>query len=106
MTRLADLYDRVAGVPPWPHLLAADLRQAPELAVLAVLDAGLRAVLAALAAEHPTLDDLGPPGEPPTLRQARQLVAAALALGAALDDYRRAVIAALASPIPPIDDLF
>jgi hypothetical protein len=54
----------------------------------------MRAALAALAAEHPTLADLGPPDEPPTLRHARELVKACLTLGAALDSYRRAAIAA------------
>jgi len=98
-------HDLLASVPPWPRPFVHDLRQAPELAVLAVLQAGLRATLVALSAEHPTLDDLGAPREPPTLRQARQLVAAALALSTALDDYRHAVIATLGPRIPPVDDV-
>lgn len=105
MTRLAVHLGLLDIVPPWPPSLVPDLRHAPELAVLAVLHAGLRATLVALAAEHPTLDDLGAPGEPPTLRQARRLVGAALALSAALDNYRRAVIATLGPRIPPLDDI-
>jgi len=106
MIRLPVHHDLVDTVPPWPRPLVPDLRHAPELAVLAMLHAGLRAALVALAAEHPTLADLGAPGESPTLRQARRLVGAALALGAALDDYRRAVTAALGPRIPgPLDDL-
>lgn len=105
MTRVTTHHDLLDTVPPWPRPLVSDLRQAPELAVLAVLHAGLRATLVALTAEHPTLDDLGDPHEPPTLRQARRLVGAALALSAALDGYRRAVIAAVNPRIPPLDDV-
>jgi hypothetical protein len=105
MTRLPAPHDLLDTVPPWPRPLVPDLRHAPELAVLTVLHVGLRAALVALTAEHPTLDDLGAPGEPPTLRQARRLVGSALALSAALDDYRRTVIAALGPRIPPLDDL-
>lgn len=105
MTRVTTHRDLLDTAPPWPRPLVSDLRQAPELAVLAVLHAGLRATLVALTAEHPTLEDLGGPREPPTLRQARRLVGAALALSAALDDYRRAVIAAVGPPIPPLDDV-
>jgi hypothetical protein len=81
-------------LPPWPRPFVADLRCAPELAVLAVVHTAVRAALVALAAAHPTLADLGPPDEPPTLRRARELVDACLTLGAALDSYRRAAIAA------------
>jgi hypothetical protein len=81
-------------LPPWPRSLVFDLRRAPELAVLAVLHAALRAALVALFAEHPTLVDLGPPDEPPTLRHARRLVSAGLALSAALNTYRAAALAA------------
>jgi hypothetical protein len=81
-------------LPPWPRTVVGDLRRAPELAVLAVVHTAVRAALAALAAEHPTLADLGPSDEPPTLRRARELVETCVALGAALDGYRRAAIAA------------
>ena len=63
-------------------------------AVLAVVHTAVRAALVALAAEHPTLSDLGPPDEPLTVRNARELVEVCLDLGAALDLYRRAAIAA------------
>ena len=105
MTPLTRHHDLLDTMPPWQRPLVPDLHQAPELAVLAVLHAGLHATLVALTAEHPTLDDLGGPGEPPTLRQARRLVGAVLALDAALDDYRRAVIVSLGPRIPPSDDL-
>jgi hypothetical protein len=86
--------DFLEKLPPWPRPLVSDLRHAPELAVLAVLHTALRAALVALAAEHPTLAELGPPQEPPTLRHARRLVRAGLALDAALDAYRSAALAA------------
>jgi hypothetical protein len=92
-------------LPPWPRPFVSDLRCAPELAVLAVLHTALRAALVALAAEHPTLADLGPPEEPPTLRHARALVDACLALAAALDSYRRAAIATFQTCRPCDDDL-
>ena len=101
MTRSAAHHDRCDIALPWPSPLAPELRRAPELAVLTMLHAGLRAALAALRAEHPTLDDLGAPGEPPTLRHARRLVGAALSMTAVLDDYRRAVIATLGPQLPP-----
>jgi hypothetical protein len=105
VTRPAARHDLLDDVLPWPHPLVGDLRQAPELAVLAVLHATLRAALIALTAEHPTLVELGPPTEPPSLRQARRFVASALALAAALDDYRHAVIAALSPHVASDNDL-
>jgi hypothetical protein len=86
--------DLLDELPPWPRPFVGDLRRAPELAVLAVVHTAVRAALVALAAEHPTLADLGPPDEPLTLRHARELVEICLTLGAALDGYRRAAIAA------------
>lgn len=86
--------DPLDQLPPWPRPFVSDLRRAPELAVLAVVHTAVRAALVALAAEHPTLADLGPPNDPATLRRARELVDACLTLGAALDRYRRAAIAA------------
>lgn len=86
--------DLLDELPPWPRPFVSDLRCAPELAVLAVVHTAVRAALVALAAEHPTLADLGPPDEPLTLRHARELVEICLTLGAALDRYRRAAIAA------------
>ena len=94
MTRAHAHRDLLDELPPWPRPFVSDLRCAPELAVLAVVHTAVRAALVALAAAHPTLADLGPPDEPPTLRRARELVDACLSLGAALDRYRRAAIAA------------
>jgi hypothetical protein len=92
-------------LPPWPRPFVSDLHCAPELAVLAVLHTAIRAALVALAAEHPTLTDLGSPDEPPTLRHARALVDTCLALAAALDSYRRVAIAAFRICRPCDDDL-
>lgn len=94
MTRSRAHRDLLDELPPWPRPFVSDLRGAPELAVLAVVHTAVRAALVALAAEHPTLADLGPADEPPTLRHARELVETCLALGAALDSYRCAAIAA------------
>jgi hypothetical protein len=102
VTRRRDHRDLLDELPPWPRPLVTDLRRAPELAILAVLHTAVRAVLVALAAEHPTLADLGPPEEPPTLRHARVLVDTCFALAAALDSYRRAAIAAF-QVCPPGD---
>ena len=105
MTRPRAHRDLLDELPPWPRPFVSDLRCAPELAVLAVLHTAVRAALVALAAEHPTLTDLGPPDEPPTLRHARALVDTCLALAAALDSYRRVAIAAFRICRPCDDDL-
>lgn len=105
MTRRRPHRDLLDDLPPWPRPFVDDLRRAPELAVLAVVHAALRAALVALAAEHPTLADLGPPDEPPTLRHARELVDTCLILSAALDSYRRAALAAFRSCRPADHDL-
>jgi hypothetical protein len=105
MIRRSPCRDFLDELPPWPRPLVMDLRHAPELAVLAVLHTALRTALAALAAEHPLLADLSPPGEPPTLRHARSLVAACLALGVSLDGYRRAALAAFRDGGPEDRDL-
>lgn len=74
-----------------PRALAA----APELASLAIVEAALIAALVALRVEHPTLDDLAEPQEPPSLHRARSLVASAAVLAVSLRRYRVAVLAAL-----------
>lgn len=72
-----------------PRLLAA----APELALLALLDSALAICTSALIAEHPTLEhDLRPDPEPPSLREARRLIAAAQRFRCTVDGYRNAVI--------------
>ena len=71
------------------RLLAA----APELATLALLDTALDVCTSALLAEHPTLDhDLRHDPEPPSLREARRLIAAALRFRRTLVRYRNAVV--------------
>jgi hypothetical protein len=92
VTRIAGAGDRLPDLAPWPRPLVPELHQAPELSIFTALHATLPAVLVALIAEHPSVADLARPGEVPTVRLARRLVAAALALGDALDDYRRAVL--------------
>jgi hypothetical protein len=71
------------------RLLAA----APELATLALLDTALDVCTSALLAEHPTLDhDLRSDPEPPSLREARRLIAAALRFRCTIVRYRNAVL--------------
>lgn len=80
------------------RLLAA----APELATLALLESALTVCTTALLAEHPTLNhDLRPEPEPPSLREARRLLAAAHRLRCVVPRYRAAVLDAL---LPPRDD--
>ena len=80
------------------RLLAA----APELATLALLDSALTVCTVALLAEHPTLDhELRPDPEPPSLREARRLIAAAQRFRSTIVRYRSAVIDSLA---PARDD--
>jgi hypothetical protein len=74
------------------RLLAA----APELAALALLDSALTVCTLALLAEHPTLDhELRPDPEPPSLREARRLIAAAQRFRTTIARYRHAVIDSL-----------
>ena len=94
MTRARAPRNPIDQLPPSSRPFVGDLRRAPELAVLAVVHTAVRAALAALAAEHPTLADLAPPAEPPTLRHARELVEICVTLDAAIGRYRRAAIAA------------
>ena len=72
---------------------------APELAALTLVEGALHTALLALVAEHPTLQDFAAPGEPPSLRRARRLIAAAATLDRALARYRCAVYDAIA-PLP------
>lgn len=77
------------------RLLAA----APELATLALLESALTVCSTALLAEHPTLDhDLQPDPEPPSLREARRLLAAAHRFRCTIVRYRNAVIDGLVPP--------
>jgi hypothetical protein len=82
------------------RLLAA----APELATLALLETALTVCTAALLAEHPTLDhDLRPDPEPPSLREARRLIAAARRFRCTVARYKSAVIDSLV-PLRDHDD--
>lgn len=81
-----------------PRVLAA----APELASLVLLDTALTVCTTALRAEHPTLDhELRPDPEPPSLREARRLIAAAHRLRSTVARYRNAVIDSL---VPLLDN--
>lgn len=85
--------------PAPPHLDHRLLVAAPELATLALLETALTVCSAALLAEHPTLGhDLRPHPEPPSLREARRLIAAAHRLRGAAARYRSAVIDSLVAP--------
>jgi hypothetical protein len=82
--------------PDPPPLDRRLLAAAPELAALALLDSALGICTTALLAEHPTLDhDLRPDPEPPSLREARRLLAAAQRLRCTVARYRSAVIDSL-----------
>jgi hypothetical protein len=77
------------------HLLAA----APELATLALLDHALAVCATTLFAQHPTLaHDLRPEPEPPSLREARRLIAATHRSRRAITRYRNAVLDVLVPP--------
>jgi hypothetical protein len=85
--------------PDPPPLDLRLLVAAPELATLALLETALSVCTAALLAEHPTLDhDLRPDPEPPSLREARRLIAAARRLRGTVARYRDAVIDSLVVP--------
>lgn len=80
------------------RLLAA----APELATLALLDNALAVCATTVLAEHPSLrHDLRPDPEPPSLREARRLIAATHRFHRAIARYRNAVLHVL---VPTPDD--
>lgn len=54
-----------------PH--DGELAVAPELAVVAITEHALEVLGDALRVEHPTLDDDFAPGDPPSLRVAREI---------------------------------
>jgi len=75
------------------------LAAAPELATLALLETALSVCTAALLAEHPTLGhDLRADPDPPSLREARRLIAAAHRLRRTVARYKDAVIDTLVEP--------
>ena len=70
-----------------------ELNDAPELAVLAVLDTAIEAAARALVVTHPELwDDWGPRCKQEPVVSACRLLSRAHKLQAALDRYRRAVL--------------
>lgn len=87
----------------WPSRASSSrcrlLAAAPELASLLLLESALTVCTAALLAEHPTLGhDLRPDPEPPSLREARRLIAAAHRLLGTATRYRDAVVDSLVKP--------
>jgi len=74
------------------------LYSARELLELRLLVAALDAVSTALRLEHPTVDTLAEPTDPPTLLAARHLLARARTLRGALRSYRAAVRRVIAEP--------
>lgn len=95
---------------PYPHDDPRTLSRAPELAILAALEASLSLAVRALVAEHPTLDVNFCPeerrAEPPTLRHARRILRRIASLQQTLDSYRRAALDALAPPAVDEDEPF
>lgn len=71
------------------------LSQAPELAVLAVLETALEVSVQVLLTEHPTLDDANTGSEPRSIQRARAVVASIASLQRAMGRYRAAVIATI-----------
>jgi hypothetical protein len=90
----------------WPT--PEELGDAPELAVLALLDANLEIALRALVAAHPALGDPDRPpwtlSPSPSSRAAEILLASAKRLHRALETYRDAV--ALHPDTPPDHNAF
>lgn len=75
------------------------LLAAPEIIVVDLVDAALRALRLAMFAEHPLLDDdMAAPDDPPVRRRARQLLRHADRLRRGLDAYRREVDLVLREP--------
>ncbi|AUX23356.1 uncharacterized protein SOCEGT47_084080 [Sorangium cellulosum] len=74
------------------------LYAARELLELRLLSAALDAVSTALRLEHPTLDTLAEPTEPPTLCAARHLLVQIRSLRGAIRSYRSAVHRVLEQP--------
>lgn len=90
----------------WPT--PEELEDAPELAVLALLDANLEIALRALVSAHPQLADPDRPAwtldQSPSGRAAKTFLARAKGLHRALETYRDAV--ALHRDIPPNNNAF
>lgn len=84
---------------PCPH----ELDDAPELAVLAILEVTLRTAISALLCAHPGLDD---PERPYWIRRpfsedvAQRIVARAGPLAGLVRNYRSALLVAKTPPLP------
>jgi hypothetical protein len=88
-----------------PPITPLTLVQAPELAVLALLDETLRIAGDALLAAHPALAGDPPPWRvTPGLLAAKRLLRDANRLASAVAHYRRSVLLALNAPDPNDDD--
>ena len=76
------------------HLSIEQLESAPEIAVLAVLDAAAGTAVLALAAVYPELQDIPEPDDinAAATREALSVIEHARALGVALARYRRALL--------------
>lgn len=76
------------------HISVEQLECAPELAVLAVLDAAARTAVLALGAFYPELHDIPDPDDIDTAvaREALSVIEHARALGLAVARYRRALL--------------
>ena len=74
------------------------LYAARELLELRLLVAALDAVSTALRLEHPSVDMLAEPTDPPTLGAARQLLARIRSLRSSVRSYRSAVLRVLEQP--------
>jgi hypothetical protein len=71
-----------------------DLRAAPELAVLAVLESNINVAVLALGAAYPEIQGLADLDESDDLRAALAIMDMARALGAAVNRYRLAIVVA------------
>jgi hypothetical protein len=74
------------------------LHAARELLEIRLLHAALDAVSIALRLEHPSVNTLAEPTDPPTLRAARDLLVRVGALRSALRAYRATVRRVIAEP--------
>lgn len=78
-----------------------DLRHAPELASLLILDAALRSTLAALETAHPDSHVCAwGPAAPEATRLAAAICSSAAALARLLDEYESATVSHIVNQIP------
>jgi alkylhydroperoxidase family enzyme len=87
------------------HESRRELRAAPELAVLAVAQGALDALVASLCARHGNIERKPPPTRPVIVLRAAQLLESLRALQHDLELYRAAVLRALRPPKLRDDDI-